>query len=518
MDECGELALPYGDETIRWLFRAEAGQTQVLQLPYRPGLPDVPGAVRQALRAPLAGPPLAEAVRGRGPVLILVSDLTRAVPYHDVLPALVAELTSAGLLPSDLAFLTATGAHRALTPVELEECYGPVARAGYAFFQHDADAGNVCLGQLSTGNELWIDERAVDAGFRIVVSMVTPHYFAGYSGSRKSILPGVAGRETIRANHARIIHPYARLTNLTDNVIHQEMMEAARIVGVDFDLELVVNDEREIVGVFGGAMEATFPAAVAACDNLYRVPVPAPADVVVVSAGGYPKDINLYQTQKAANHAALVTAPGGTMILVAECRDGVGSAQFEETLRRAASPAELAATPEELSMPRAHPVGFAARPCSRGVCHPAPAAGHRPAASSRLFTEETIRLGEHTAIATARIPCSRGVCHPAPAAGHRPAASSRLFTEETIRLGEHTAIATARILQQCEVVVVSDLPRETVEGMHFTHAATLDEALAYARTKHGPAALTYVIPHGGFILPVVTRSFTAKTSPAPCPR
>ncbi len=427
MDECGKLALPYGDETIWWLFGAEAGQTQVLQLPYRPGLPDVPGAVRQALRTPLAGPPLAEAVRGRGPVLILVSDLTRAVPYHDVLPALVAELTSAGLLPSDLAFLTATGAHRALTPAELEQCYGPVARAGYAFFQHDADTGHVCLGRLSTGNELWIDERAVDAGFRIVVSMVTPHYFAGYSGSRKSILPGVAGRETIRANHARIVHPYARLTNLADNVIHQEMMEAARIVGVDFDLELVVNDEREIVGVFGGAMEAVFQAAVAACDDLYRVLVPTPADVVVVSAGGYPKDINLYQTQKAANHAALVTAPGGTMILVAECRDGVGSAQFEETLRRAASPAELAAPPEE-----------------------------------------------------------------------------------TIRLGEHTAIATARILQQCEVVVVSSLPRATVEGMHFTHAATLDEALAYARTKHGPAALTYVIPHGGFILPVVT---TVTTCP-----
>lgn len=412
------ISLPYGDRTICGHL-ADTHPTRVLTLARRPGLSDTPHAVRQALRAPLAGPPLVQAVRGRGSVLVLVNDLTRATPYHGVLPALVEELESAGVAPAQIAFLTATGAHRPLRPAELELCYGPIARAGYPFYQHDADRGHVCLGRLSTGNELGIDERVVAAGFRIVVSLVTPHYFAGYSGSRKSILPGVAGRETIRANHARIVHPSARLAHLTGNVIHQEMWEAAQRVGVDFDLELVVNDEREIVGVFGGPMAEVFPTAVAACDALYRVPVPTPAPVVAVSAGGYPKDLNFLQAQKALNHAAPITAPGGTLILVAECRDGVGHATFEAWLRRAA-PAELAATPEA------------------DVC-----------------------------------------------------------------LGGHTAIATARLLRRCEIVVVSNLSRDVVAALRFVPAASLDEALAHAEARHGPGCPVYVIPHGGFILPVV---------------
>jgi len=185
----------------------------------------------------------------------------------------------------------------------------------------------------------------------------------------------------------------------------------------------VVNDRREVVGAFGGTMDAAFQAAVAACDDLYRVPVPAPADIVVASAGGYPKDINLYQAQKTVNNAALVVAPGGTMILLAECRDGVGSASFEAWMRRATSIDELASTPEE-----------------------------------------------------------------------------------TIVLGGHRAVATARVMQNCEIVLISDLPRETAEGMLFTYAASLGEALAYAQARHGPDALTYVIPHGGFILPTVANS------------
>ncbi len=415
--------LPYGDDVVLWPLRHPMGRVRVLELDDRPGLPDVPGAVRQALREPLAGPPLTAAVRSKRArqVLILVSDITRAVPYHDVLPALVAELELAGVPSAGIAFLVATGAHRSHTLAENVRAYGPVAQAGYPFHQHDADAGHVSLGWLSTGNELWVDERAATAEFLVVVGMVTPHYFAGYSGSRKSILPGVAGRETIRANHARIVHPYARLAHLTDNVIHQEMMEAARRVGIDFDLELVVNDRREVVGAFGGTMEAAFAAAVAACEGLYRVPVPAPAEVVVVSAGGYPKDINLYQAQKAVNHAALVVAPGGTLILLAECRDGVGHAMFEAWMRRASSVDELATTPER-----------------------------------------------------------------------------------DIILGGHRAVATARVMQGCEIVLVSQLPRETVRGMHFTYAASLAEALAHAQARHGPDALTYVMPHGGFILPTVT--------------
>lgn len=424
-----DIALPYGDRAMAWPLDDTPGD-RVLELDYRPGLPDVPGAVRRALREPLAGPSLAEAIRAQDTdsALVLVSDITRAVPYHDVLPVLVAELQAAGLSPSSIAFLIAQGTHRKHTDHEIARLYGPVAAAGYTFHQHDADAGNVSLGPLHTGNELWIDERVVAAEFLVVVGMVTPHYFAGYSGSRKSILPGVAGRETIRACHARVLHPSARLANLVDNVVHHEMVEAARRVGIDFDLELVVNDQREIVGVFGGTMAAAFAAAVAACDDLYRVPVPTPADVVVVSAGGYPKDINLYQAQKAVNNAALVVAPGGTMILLAECREGVGSAPFEEWMRRASSIDELVNTPEE-----------------------------------------------------------------------------------AIVLGGHRAVATARVMQNCEIVVVSDLPRETVEGMLFTHAASLtcqaqreDEARAYAQAKHGAGALTYVIPHGGFILPTVT--------------
>ncbi|MBU0494878.1 MAG: nickel-dependent lactate racemase [Chloroflexi bacterium] len=407
------LALPYGDGMLDW--PADHPAPRVLALDHAPGALRA-SDVRRALREPVAGPPLAEAIRRAGArqALVLVNDLTRGVPYREVLPALVDELQ-----PAAAEFLIAQGTHRRYTDAEIAATYGPVA-ATHPFFQHDADTGNVSLGRLHTGNELWIDQRAVTAEFLVVVSLVTPHYLAGYSGSRKSILPGIAGRETIRANHARVTQPYVRPANLADNVIHHEMMEAAQRVGVDFDVELVVNEEREIVGVFAGTMAEVFAAAVAAGDALYRVPVPAPADVVVVSAGGHPKDINLYQAQKAIEHAALVTAPGGTLILLAECREGVGSALFEDWLRQTASVEALLATPED------------------DIC-----------------------------------------------------------------LGGHRAVATARLMRGREIVVVSDLPAETVAAMRLTPAASLTEALDRARRRHGPQARTYAIPHGGFILPTV---------------
>jgi len=192
-----------------------------------------------------------------------------------------------------------------------------------------------------------VDKVWVDSDVKVMTGLISTHYFGGFSGGRKGILPGIVARETVRKNHAMIIDPQVDIAKTKGNPISDEMDEAAGKAGVDFLLNVVINDKKEIVRIVAGDLEQAFEAGWKACRDLYRVPFHQKADVVFACAGGYPKDVSLYQSQKTINNAKLVLKEGGTIVLISECREGIGSDTFAQWLLEASSLDELLNTKQE---------------------------------------------------------------------------------------------------------------------------------------------------------------------------
>jgi len=276
---------------------------------------------------------------------VVVSDYTRGTPYKrpnfNLLLPIIDELHAGGIADEDIKFLVGTGAHRAHTEKEDIDNFGEEIVKKYEVISHDCDKNNVSLGNLSTGNELLIDKVWVESDVRVMTGLITTHYFGGYSGGRKGVLPGIVARETVRKNHAMIVRPEVDIAKTKGNPISDEMDEAARKAGVDFLLNVVINDKKEIVKIVAGDLEKAYEEGWKACRDLYLVPFKEKADVVFACAGGYPKDVSLYQSQKAINNAKLVLKEGGTIILISECREGIGSDTFAQWLLEASSLDEL---------------------------------------------------------------------------------------------------------------------------------------------------------------------------------
>ncbi len=322
-----------------------------LELTKVPGLPDVVEAEVEALRNPIGTPRLSEVAKGKTTACVVVSDYTRGVPYKrpnfNLLLPLIEELHQGGIKDQDIRFLVGTGAHRAHTDKENRDNFGEEIVNKYEVVSHDCDKNNVSLGKLSTGNELLVDKLWVDSDVKVMTGLITTHYFGGFSGGRKGLLPGIVARETVRKNHAMIIDPEVDIAKTKGNPISDEMDEAAREAGVDFLLNVVINDQKEIVKIVAGDLEQAFEAGWKACRDLYRVPFQEKADAVFACAGGYPKDVSLYQSQKTINNAKLVLKEGGTIVLISECREGIGSDTFAEWLLRASSLDDLLNTKPE---------------------------------------------------------------------------------------------------------------------------------------------------------------------------
>jgi len=290
------------------------------------------------LKNPMGSPSLKELIQQKGAskILIIVNDITRPTPYEIILPPLLDELHQIGIKKENIIFIIATGIHRSNSPEEIKEMFGENIVSAYKFINHDCDDPHLQdLGNLKNGNKLWVDPIATDVDFIITTGVIVPHYFAGFSGGRKSILPGICGRKTIGANHAQMVYPNARAGNLKGNPVHQEMQEAAEKVGVDFNINVVTNEHHEIIEIVAGELYESWLRGVKVCKKIYLCPIKQKADVVIASAGGYPKDINVYQAQKALNNAYQAIKPGGTIILLAECLEGYGEATFEKWIEEA---------------------------------------------------------------------------------------------------------------------------------------------------------------------------------------
>ncbi len=318
-------------------------QTEVLTSRFVPGLPDEAAALRAALRNPMGTAPLGELVNAGDTVVIVHTDITRATPNDRILPVLLAELEAAGVARGDITLLNALGTHRPQTDAELREMLGAAVVENYRALQHDAfdDENLVYLGETSNGHPVRINRYFHEADVTILTGFIEPHFFAGFSGGPKGVLPSIAGAESVFTNHGRamIAHPQARWGNLVGNAIWEEMSEAARMAEPTFLLNVTLNTQKQITGVFAGELFQAHAAGCAFVRESAMVPVDAPYDIVVTTNSGYPLDQNLYQCVKGMSAARQIVREGGAIIMAGACNDGLPShGKYAELLRRGGSP------------------------------------------------------------------------------------------------------------------------------------------------------------------------------------
>lgn len=293
-----------------------------------------------ALAQPISSPRLRDMVRPGETVAIVTSDITRPMPTWKVLPALLDELYAGGVRRENVTLVFALGSHRRHSDEEQRRLAGNRAWNEIACVDLDT-ADCVRIGVTSRGTPVEIDRRVAEADRRICLGNIEYHYFAGYSGGAKAIMPGVATREAIQANHSRMVQPEAHTGKLEGNPVREDIEEAAAMVGVDFILNVVLDAHKEIIHAVAGDVTAAHRAGCAFLDTLYRIPIPRQADIVLASQGGAPKDLNLYQTQKALDNAKHAVKPGGVIILIGSCAEGFGEKTFEEWITAAPTPRSL---------------------------------------------------------------------------------------------------------------------------------------------------------------------------------
>jgi lactate racemase len=311
-----------------------------------PALPDEAAAVSAAARAPLEGPGLGDLVAGARSVLVVFPDITRPMPNHTVLPPLLAELESAGAGPDKVELICATGTHRRTTPDEMASLVGREILSRYAVHDHSAtEDEHVNVGRVD-GSDVRIDRRYVDAEVRILTGFVEPHFFAGFSGGPKGACPGLADIETVLEAHsrARIADPRSTWTVMDQNPVHDFVRQAVALCPPTLSLDVTIDRRRRLTGVFCGPLHRAHRAA---CESVISTSVSAvdgPYDVVVSTNGGYPLDRNLYQAVKGMAAAERVVAAGGTILMAAECCDGLpAGGAFERILARSGNAEDLLA-------------------------------------------------------------------------------------------------------------------------------------------------------------------------------
>jgi nickel-dependent lactate racemase len=323
----------------------------IIEPKYVRGLPDEQAAIREALQKPIQCKPLRTIARAGQRVAIVHTDITRATPNERILPPLLAELEAAGVRRADITLLNALGTHRPQTPEELKAMLGADVVANYRCVQHDGndDANLVVMGTSSFGHRIRVNRHFAEADVKILTGFIEPHFFAGFSGGPKGVLPSIAGAESVLDNHgAKMVgHPKAIWGITRGNPIWEEMLEAAKMVRPDFLLNVAMNRDKQITGVFAGDLEAAHAAGCAFVKENAMAPVPAPFDVVITSNSGYPLDLNLYQTMKGVSAAAQIVREGGAIIAASQCWDGIPEhGAYGGLLRSAKSPVELLARVE----------------------------------------------------------------------------------------------------------------------------------------------------------------------------
>lgn len=339
-----EIELAYGRHGLTVALPDE-GPVTVIEPELVPGLPDEQKAIRQAMRSPTGSPPLREVVGSDDTVAVVFSDLTRPMPNRRVLPHLVAELGLAGVPDEQIVLINALGTHRAQSDDELVEMLGQGLVDRHRVLQHDAWSDDLVEAtENASGHRVRVNRAYAEASVRILTGFIEPHFFAGFSGGPKAVLPGIADIDAILDNHSAAMLTDAQATwAVTEgNPVWEEMVAVAKAVAPTFLLNVTLNQRREITGVFAGEMLAAHRAGASFVRETAMQPVPHPFDIVVTSNSGYPLDLNLYQAVKGMSAAAQIVRPGGDIIIAAECWDGVPDhGEYKRILEEASSVDDL---------------------------------------------------------------------------------------------------------------------------------------------------------------------------------
>lgn len=295
--------------------------------------------VKRALSVPFDSPLLSDVVRPGEKVVIITSDVTRPVPSRIIIPCLLDELRKAGVENKDITVVFGLGSHRKQTEEEQKNLVGEEVYGQVRCIDSNPD-DCVHLGTCKNGTPVDIFRTVVEADRRILVGNVEYHYFAGYSGGMKAIMPGVSSKEAIQANHKNMIRPGAFAGNLVNNPVRDDIEEVRNFINVDFIVNVTLDDHKKIAFAAAGHPVTAHRKACEFLDKIYKKKVKEPADIVVVSTGGYPKDINLYQAQKSIDNVKHIVKKGGIMIVAASCKEGYGSIPFTKWINQYNSPTE----------------------------------------------------------------------------------------------------------------------------------------------------------------------------------
>lgn len=335
--------VPYGKTEMKFDLLPGMKGTVIHSQPIPP-LPNVSAAINKALAEPINSAPLRELARKGDTVCIVFTDITRACPDYLLIPPILRELHAAGVQKEDVALLCGTGLHRPSTNEEKVAKLGVRLVEKYHVVDNEPQnpANFVDLGQTDSGIPLSVNKIAYEADLLVSTGIVEPHQYAGYSGARKTVAIGAAGEETIAYTHGpkMIDHPGTRLGKIKGNLFHKAITEAAKRAGLRFILNLVLDEEKRPVAVYGGEPEATFEKLVTVAQRLYTASVPHEYDVVVGGVG-FPKDANLYQASRAPSYIFFAPTPvvkkGGVLITPARCEEGagkgIGEQRFFEEMR-----------------------------------------------------------------------------------------------------------------------------------------------------------------------------------------
>jgi nickel-dependent lactate racemase len=312
-------------------------QTQLVRSHTAAALNDIAGALAAALDRPIGCDPLVKLAAGKRTAAISVCDITRPAPNSVTLPPLLARLHDAGIPVEGVTILIATGLHRVTTKDEIEIILGPEIAMQYRVVSHDARdlAAHRALGATRRGTPIYIDERFMAADLHITLGFVEQHLMLGFSGGRKLVAPGLAAQETIKVIHSPrfMREPLATEGSIENNPLHDELLEIASIARHDFMLDVTLTQQREISGVFAGDPVKAHAAGVNFLEESSLETLTEPADVVITSGAGYPLDLTFYQIVKGITAAEHIVKPGGRILVLGECAEGMGSPEFAYRMR-----------------------------------------------------------------------------------------------------------------------------------------------------------------------------------------
>lgn len=329
----------YGKSDISFTLDSEL-VTATLKLNEHPPLPDPKAAILSAIRNPIDTKPLRDIVKKGETVAFLVNDSTRVANSHVFMPILLDELNSAGVPDKDMFIIFALGTHHDMSREEMVEQVGQAIAGRVRMYNSTAKDSSqfTKVGTTSRGNDVYFHKLAVEADHIICTGSIVHHFFAGYGGGRKALFPGVSAYETIRRNHSLMLEPGSQLGKLDGNPVYEDQIEGTEMCRPSFLLNVVLNEKKEFLKIFAGDYITAHRQGCQFVESVYGTKLSEPADLVIASCGGYPKDINVYQLQKTMDNAVLAVKDGGVIILLGECAEGTGSEMYEQWMRQYKTP------------------------------------------------------------------------------------------------------------------------------------------------------------------------------------